>query len=307
MSAKTLTRTGRNFPTIRGSVESGLSSVERSQLERIQAARDSWQAGQVANALLKLESVKSEQMSPPVAAACYVAEAAYHAEMSDFTGSLESLNLATPFIESATLSVQGAFYHQLGRAHKELGNFDIAFTNYAGAEFYWEQIGETEKLGAVLQNLSGLSLKMGDLMKAHEYSRRALDLFTKTDSIYLSQVYDTQAEILLAEGKIEAALESINTALEMVGENEIWQKQFQDTKTQILDRLVDLVYSAGFTFSHLQKEMVRRALIKHAGNLTRAGKEVGLTHKGISYIIDHNVELEPLRVERRVKLKSIIK
>lgn len=307
MSVKTLTCAGRNFPTISRSREAGLSPVDRSQLERIQTARDLWQAGHVSNALLKLESVKSEQMSPPVAAACYVAEAACRAELSDFTGSLESLSLAASFIESAPLSVQGAFYHQLGRAHKELGNFDVAFTNYAGAEIYWEQIGETEKLGAVLQNLSGLSLKLGDLTKAHEYSRRALDLFTQTDSVYLSQAYDTQAQIFLAEGKIEAALQSINTALEIVGENEIWRKQFQGTRSMVVDGLIDVICSAGFNFPTLQKELVRRALIKHDGNLTRAGKEVGLTHKGVSYIIDHNSDLEPLRVERRIKLKSIIK
>ena len=284
-----------------------VSAIERSQFERIELARGSWATGQIENALLILESVKGERMSAPVAAECFVAEAAFRIDAGDRDGSMQSLTKAAPYIDHATLSVQGAFYHQRGRINKEAGNLDAAFTDYAGAEACWREIGASEKLGAVVLNLAGLSLKLGDLTRAHQYALNAIDIFTQNDSFYISQAYDTQAQIYLAEGKIRAALESINLALSLVGENNHWQKEFLETKDRIVAAIIDLIKAAGHNLSSIQKEMVRRALIKHNGNLTRASKDIGMSRKGMSYVVDQNEDLESLRVERRVRRKSIIK
>ena len=287
--------------------QSSLSSVDRSQLHRIELARGSWAAGQIDNAFLLVEDVKREAMSPRVTAECFVAEAAFRIDSGDSQGSAESLNLAAPVIDHASLSVQGAFYHQRGRIKKEAGDLDGAFTDYAGAEACWEEIGATEKVGAVALNLAGVCLRLSDFPRAHEYANKAIALFTKTNSFYISQAHDTEAQIYLEEGRLRAALASIDLALGLAGENDGWKKSFTLTKDRILGAIIDLIHVAGIKLNDLQKEMVRCALIRRQGNLTRASRDVGMSRKGVSDLIDRNKDLEPFRVERRVRHKTLIK
>lgn len=284
-----------------------LSSIEISQLERIQLARGSWSEGQLENAFLILESVKVEEMSGRVSAEVFVAEAAFRAEALDFAGSLESLASAARFIESAPRSVQGAFYHQRARAHKERGDLGAAFVDYAGAEIAWSEIGAVEKLGAVLLNLAGLCLASKDLQRAHDYCHRALDAFRQTNSFYISQAFDTQAKIFLAEERLGPGWRSISAALDSVGDNDLWKKDFRETKEKIENAITDLLLTAGLKIESVQLVMVGKALAKHDGNLTKAGQDVGLCRNAIRYIIDHNKELEHLGKKRRIRHKSVIK
>jgi tetratricopeptide (TPR) repeat protein len=220
---------------------------------------------------------------------------------------MESLNNAAPHIDRATLSVRGAFYHQRGRINKEMGMLDAAFTDYAGAEVYWREIGATEKVGAVALNLAGLCLHRGELETAHEYVARAIEVFAQSESFYITQAYDTEAQIFLAEGKIDAALRSIERALILVGDNDAWRQEFEATKKKIINTLVSLVAASGLKLSTLQRELMRLALIKHGGNITRAARDIGMSRKGASDLIDRAQELEPYRVERRVRYERIIK
>lgn len=297
----------RISPMITEESRTSLSVAERSQLDRVQMARGSWAAGQIDNALLIIESVKSEAMSPRVAAECFVAEAAFRIDSGDRSGSMKSLAAAAPSIDSAPLSVRGAFHHQRGRLHKEAGDLDAAFTDYAGAETCWREIGATEKLGAVVLNLAGVCLKLNDVTRAHDYAIKAVEIFTQTESFYISQAYDTQSQIFLAEGKIQAALFSIDKALTVVGDNDTWRAEFEITKEKIIGAIIDLIMAANLDVTAVQREMVRHALVKHGGNLTKASKEIGMSRNGVSYIIDCNQDLEPLRVGRRVRHESIIK
>ncbi|HEX2882784.1 MAG TPA: tetratricopeptide repeat protein [Polyangiaceae bacterium] len=284
-----------------------LSSVDRSQLHRIELARGSWAVGQIDNALLLIEDVKREELNPRVTAECVVAEAAFRMDSGDLIGSGESLRLAAPVIDHAPLSVQGAFYHQRGRIKKEAGDLDGAFTDYAGAEACWEEIGASEKVGAVALNLAGVCLRLSDFSRAHEYALKSIALFTKTNSLYISQAHDTEAQTYLAEGKLRAALASIDLALDLSGENEGWRKDFTLTKDRIFEAVVNLIHTAGVKLTELQKEMVRCALIRQCGNVTRASKDVGMSRKGVSDLIDRHKELEPYRVDRRVRNKSLMK
>lgn len=281
-----------------------LTKAERSQLDRREAAVASWARGDLVGADNLLNAIIDEGMTPIVAVRVFIAKAAVQAERSDYRASLEFLNRAEHFFDAADLHFQGAFFNQRARAHKELGNIDAAFTDYTGAAQCWETIGDPG-YGAALLNLAGLYLRVADLPAARDYVEKAIAVFDETNSNYIPQGYDTLANIELADGRLEQAVVAIQKAFDLVADNEIWRQTFIETRNKIDEKLREV----STRLHQVNVDIVRWGLIKTGGNLTQTGKLAGLTHKGVSYIIDRHPDLESFRVKRRNRshLKSIIK
>lgn len=283
-----------------------LTAQERSQLERKGLARGAWAEGRPQDALIILDTVLSEEMTPRVAVECYCTEAAFHSENKDWVRSLESLKKASEFIDFANPRVQGSFYHQRAKIHKELGNLDAALTDYAGAIAKWE--GLKEFAGKPIGNIANIYLLLGDFQRAHEHVSRAIEIFTETGSPDLSQAYDTQANIYYAEGRLELALESIGKSLDIVGHNELWRHEFLTTQTKIRAKLLELLGVASVKdCDRIQINLVKEALVRSGGAFEEAGKEIGMSRKGVEYLVDHKDELREFRKAKRLRRKSIIK
>lgn len=342
------------------------------QLERKRMAIGSWAEGQCENAVLILESVLSEDMSEVVAAECYVAHAAFKASLGLWRESMGSLEKAAPFIDKASVSIRGSFFHQRARAHTQLGNPEAAFTDYTGAVVCWQESGETAKVGAAELNLAGLCLVLGLVDSGLEHVDRAIVILRDSQSDYLTQAYDTKAQLLLAQDQINPALDAINTALELPTTHLNWRVSFLITRAKIKMRSsvsaakrdfdeaidwaeqhsltrdlvaacceaiktfasalplsdlaayflraepyggTDLVSAArailaslpNGTIEETEVDMVRRALIKCDGSITRAAEIVKLTHKGVDCVINRHADrLLHLRRERLVRHKSLI-
>lgn len=273
--------------------------VSDSQLERKTLARGAWRNGQVENAEILLDSVLAEDMPPDTAAECYVAQSAFRAEVEDYEGSLACLELAAPYLDCAPLRVRGSFYLQRGRAHKELGRYDEALTDYTGAVVCWQESGNKEYEAAALNNLAGLYLKIGNIGQARACIDQALNL---NPVEYLSQLYDTDANILLLEGKGEQALRRVEQALSLAGENEIWKQTFLETKHRIKLHICDLLVPLALKndIDNLQVSIVRHALDREGGSITRAANIIGMTHKGVAYIAHrHGLSRKPSRTRRK--------
>lgn len=283
-----------------------LTIAERSQLARRDMAIGSWRQGEIENANIILDTVLTEEMTPRVAVRCFVSQAAFRAEGSDYAGSIESLEKAAKVLDAADAKARGAYHNQRARIHNRMGNSDAALTDYAGAAACFEEAEDPSEQGAAILNTAELYFQKRDLYRARQNVELALVLMTQCGSEYLAQAYDTLAKIDLADGQIENAILAIKRAFELVvGENEIWRKAFLKTKAKIDLKIQEL----SSTLHSVNVEMVRRALIKTGGNLTQAGRLTGMTHKGVSYIVDRHPELEMFRVKRRVRthLKSLIK
>lgn len=274
----------------------GLSAKERSQLERKDLARGAWAEGRPEDALLILESILDEQMTPRVAAEVYVSQAAFLAEQKEFGESARSLEKAARFIDSAPDRVRASFHHQRARIHKEAGRLDDALTDYAGSAACCEP--DKERQGVSFLNQAGVYLALGDASQAHEYVDRATEIFLETESPNISQAYDTQAKIYLLEGKIEQAVEANRKSLE-VNTNEPWTPDFLRLATEIQETLRTLLET-------VKVGAVEYALKHTNGNLKQAGDLIGMTHKGVDYVITQH-GLDGLRAERKTRRKSIIK
>src|SRR5690349_7257071 len=277
-------------------IDGKLTKTESSQLERRDLAVGSWREGEIENAEILMDTVLSEAMTPRVAVQCWVAKAAFRAEAENYEGSLNALNAAASFLDAADLRFRGAFHNQRARVHNKLGNADAALTDYAGASSCFEAVGDKSYEGAAYLNIAELYLQRNDFSRARENVDHAVALFRESRSEYLSQGYDTLAKLEFAEGKIEKALAFNEEAFALSPDNEVWRRTFSETKDRIERKLLELLsVTTVQDFTPLQIRMTRRALLKTGGNLTKAGELVGLTHKGVAYVVDHHSELESFR------------
>ena len=280
-----------------------------SQIERKNLAKGAWAEGRPEDALLILEEVLREEMSPAVAAECYTAQAAFLAEMGNIIGSLGSLNKAAPFLDAADPYVQGCFFNQRARAYKELKDHDAALMDYAGAAALFEQAGRTDHSAIVAKNLAGLCLELPDTSAALEAIDRALTMFGKVRSIHHGHAYDTKARILLSQGKLESALVEINRAISMAGDNPSWLASFEQTKKEIREKLISVLlpYVNAPDLWEIELAMLKQALIDCDGSVTRAAERMGITHKAVSSLVKNHPEFSHLRKPQRVRRKSLPK
>jgi tetratricopeptide (TPR) repeat protein len=286
------------------------SSSERDQLERKQSAISVWREGRIADALLIINALLAEDLTPRVVAECRIAQSAFLADSGDFAGSHQALEAAAPFLDSLEMPLRASFYLQRARIRKEQGLFDAALTDYAGAEMYWRECGEHQKAGAAILNVAGCYLALGDITAVHQQVSQAKAVFLQTNSFYLSQAYDTEALAYLAEGKLEQAMESINTALRIVGDsNEKWRSEFLVTRDKIeMQLLKTLQVNTLADCDGLKVGIVRRALCASTGRPADAALILGVTRHAVESLINnHPEELEPYRMKRRIRNKTIIK
>jgi tetratricopeptide (TPR) repeat protein len=294
---------------ITGTGTEELTEVERSQLDRKELARGAWGEGRPDDALLILNTVLEEAMTPRVAAECYVTQAAFLAEKGEFQDSLAALRLAAPYVDSARLRVQASFFLQRGRINRKLNNLNNAITDYTGVAICAEASDSEDLLGKSFLNLSDLYVMIGkDLVTARAYLNKAVAIFRRIGSDDLCQAYDTLANLELAEGNVTEATEAIRKGFELIGDHESWRDTLNETRDKIRGKLLQLTgINRVEDLDSLKVLLVKRALIETGGNLSHAGEKIGLTYKGVDYIIQQNPELERLRSERKSRLKSVIK
>lgn len=288
--------------------DEALSERERGQLTQKKWAKLAWSEGRPYEALQIIDDVVDKPMSPRVALECLIAQGAFRAEVLDYPGSLESLAKASEHLDAGSPYVQACFFFQRARSHKETGNIDAAFTDYAGAGVIYEQIGNWEHVGTVSKNLAGLCLQMGDLPRASEHIERAISIYEQIGSKRLGQAYDTKANILLAEGKVGFALAEIDKALSLGESNDLWRQTYEHTKVEIREKIFEVMVSTATIkdLKQIEIKMVARALERSNGSVTKTASILGVTHKAIASFVKNN-KLEHLRTPAQPRRKSICK
>ena len=284
-----------------------LTTEELRQLDQKELALGLWRQGQPENALLILVAVLSQLMTDRIAAEIWTAQSGIEIELGQFEESQRSLDVAGRFIDEADAFVHGLFYYNRARVHKEFNRIDAAITDYSGAVIFLHEAGLKDREATAYNSLACLYLKIGDKQRARECIDQALAI-DLNGSTYECQILDTLAEIQLAEGQLDAANKTIREALDRVGENDLWRKGFSLTQDKIETELLRVLgVRVVQDLDSVRARMTRRALQKTSGNLSQAGKLLGVDHRGVNSIISQHPELEQYRKERQTRLKSIMK
>jgi tetratricopeptide (TPR) repeat protein len=145
-------------------------------------------------------------------------------EISDrrYNDALRIFIEAAPIFESCKEHVLRANYHNafastlnyLSASEYREDYVDRAFIEYAAASFHFEQAEHTRYQACVENNLGFLFSTVSKFAEAHDHLDRAQALFTTLkDSVYLAQVDDTRAKVLLAEGRVAEAEKFVASAV----------------------------------------------------------------------------------------------
>jgi tetratricopeptide (TPR) repeat protein len=180
---------------------------------------------------------------------------------------------AAPLFDASkneTITIKGRFHNEYAQVLRKLsategrGDYvDRALIEYAAACYHFEQAGHRRYHACVENNLGFLFLTIKKFPEAHEHLDRAQALFTSMkDNVHTSQVDDTRARVLLAEGRITEAERLVLLAvqtLERGGEQSLLAEALtthgivlarmgsHEAARQKLQRAMEVAQSAGDT------------------------------------------------------------
>ena len=138
---------------------------------------------------------------------------------------LDFLTAGTPLFEaSINHTLKGRFHNERANVLRRLGEIenrsdylDRAVIEYTAASFHFEQEPHARYQACVENNLALLYLNTNRLADAHECLDRAETLFTTlNDVVHLSQLPETRARVMLAEGAVVQAERSARRAVQLL-------------------------------------------------------------------------------------------
>lgn len=140
----------------------------------------------------------------------------------DYKGILAYLlPLERNFLSSRDKGLSGDFFNNCAVAHQELGNPDEAVKYYEMARDSYQIAGHKTYLGIIQNNLAMLYMRLRMFEKARNVSDDATKAFRLSkDRTREGFSLDTKAQILLAEGRHQAALETLEKAIAILKKTE---------------------------------------------------------------------------------------
>jgi len=159
----------------------------------------------------ELASLDPEDAAGRLAVACETARV----EMCDGRAPLAVCLLlrASSLAELSESHEQTAkFHHTLAAAYQLAGETDKAILEYVAAAFHWDEAGCPFDAGCTENNVGLLCGESGDFAEAHKHFARARSYFSD-ETVKAAEVDETEAQILLAEGKPHEALRLVTGAV----------------------------------------------------------------------------------------------
>src|ERR1700752_3519896 len=178
---------------------------------------------------------------------------------------------------------------------------------------------DSSLLAEALTTAGNIFAESGKYDHAHEAVNRASDVAAAAGDTHLAAVTQLRMIVELG-GKLSRAklLASYRRADQFVGDgaSQSEHERLRNCGRRVLDileKLDNLEELIGGTLkeekNHYEARLISRALERHNGSVTSAARDLGLTHQGLSDIIDarHSKTLAGTRRPKRTRRKSIIR
>ncbi|HEY4423989.1 MAG TPA: tetratricopeptide repeat protein [Pyrinomonadaceae bacterium] len=167
---------------------------------------------------------------------------------SRLNDALDILTTAVSLFEASTNhALKGSFHNELAIVLKRLrarenseDYIESVLRHFNAASFHYEQAGHSSYRGSLENNLAMFLLEIGRFAEAHHHLDCAQAVLTKlNDSIYLTDVEESRARVLLAEGEIAKAEKIINSVIRILerGDHKALLAQALTTRGVALSRL----------------------------------------------------------------------
>lgn len=247
--------------------------------------------------------------------------------LGQFETAIEIIEAFGPLVELCPdLKLQAQFHNHAGIIYRKMNLIDKSIFHLRLAIEISKKFKSYRFQGLSMNCLAMTFRDAGDYASAHLYISEALSVFeTIGDTGWVPNVLDTRALILLDEGRVEEAMETIDQAVALFSESEDYSgwTEAMFTKCRCLLRLgrtpeaLDLFAELGHLASvkigeaalrkyskmlaaevryvegkslrertdFLKKELIREALLKSGGNIVEAAAELGESHQALSFIL----------------------
>lgn len=192
-----------------------------------------WRTGEYEEARIMLEEAYAEidQWEVEQRAITLMRRALVERESKRLNEALRLHNEAKPLFETISNHLLTAHNHhayanvlnRLSAVEERADYIDLALIEYTAASFHFGEVGHERYQACVENNIGHLLGKLGRFADAHEHLDRAQVLMTKLqDNVHLSQVDETRATILLAEGRnVEAEKTARSAVRRLTGGDEL--------------------------------------------------------------------------------------
>ncbi len=201
-----------------------LQDQEKVAEARIEIAYCYWREGAFDEARVMLREAQSRvgNSNSELTAIALLRSAIVERSAKRFNDALRIHTEAAPVFEKCSDHLLRAQFHSgfanvlnyLSAAEYREDYVDRALIEYTAASFHFEEAGHARYQACVENNLGFLLSTIGKFTEAHQHLDRAQALFTTLkDSVYLAQVDDTRARVMLAEGRIAEAEKRVQSAV----------------------------------------------------------------------------------------------
>lgn len=141
-------------------------------------------------------------------------------EPANLAESLASLTGVENLIDLVPDLYKAKFYNQRAWLKRRLKRTDAAIVDYETARYLFEQADAPRYLAASTNNLAALLIDTKRFEDAHKAVDVAIRMLPKSDALYLAQVYDHKAQILLAERRNDEAEHYARQSVSLLTETE---------------------------------------------------------------------------------------
>ena len=233
-----------------------------------------WRLGAFGEARIVAQEalVTGTVISPQVKLRLHLCLAIIETATQNYRQSEDWLARAEPLLaEVENLPLRGSFYFERARVQKSQANglqderLQLAVSSYTTAAQYYERAGHQSFLGSIYNNLGNLLGQVQHFQEGQRYLDRGLAVYRQlADKLRLGVMWDSKAQLYLAEQKLPEAENAALSSVRILGE--------ADGFAVLAESLTTL----GLTQARLGKALKAEKAFRHAFTIANtAGDKAG--------------------------------
>jgi tetratricopeptide (TPR) repeat protein len=273
-----------------------------------------YDSGDFSACLVELEPYVGEGIPADIRIPALLRQASCYSELERYADSLNSLLSLAPVIDDGTDHQRAHFYGQRAYLYRRLENVSAAMLDYEAARFWAQESGSKLAEASVRNNLAKIYSELDRSDEAIAESDAAISIASQlSDEMHLGRFYDQRAQILIDQKSYAEAIRFSEKALRLLNGHPS-EAEARTTHGRALIGLGTVYLQSEDPFASLRArrdaakliqvtpdtELIRLALAKSDGHVSRAAQMLGMRHYALTNIVkSRKIERRPIRKRRK--------